>query len=179
MRTSPPSDSVRLTTRTKPWRPSASDAEGNNATPCVVTPSSPDPALSGTVDRLVRCPVGLYNRLITSMGCFDVTSSRHLPSPVPSAPLTPCASPDSNSLAPSVRDAPSASVSSTAPCDDFPSSSIPSMRTSVSSAPGLTTRSRLTCLSFRPGLNVTTSCPASPDGATSCIAVRKPSVVRM
>ena len=77
------------------------------------------------------------------MGCFAVTVSRHLPVPVPSAPLSPCASPDSSSLALSVRDAPAASVNFTAPCDGSPSSSVPSMLTSAVSVPGLTTRRRL------------------------------------
>ena len=66
------------------------EAEGNSGTACVaVMPSSPDPVWSGTEDRFVRCPVGLRSRLITSMGCAAVTSSRHLPLPlpVPNAPV--------------------------------------------------------------------------------------------
>ena len=169
----------RLTTRTKPWRPNASEAEGNSGTECVApVPSSSDPVWSGTVDRFVKCPVGLHSRLITSMGCAAITRSRHLPLPVPNAPVNP-SPPDSSSRAVSVRAVPGASVNATGPCDDAPSSSIPSMRTSAGSAPGLTTRRRLAWLTLRPGLNVTTRCPASVDGATSCIAVRNPSLVRM
>ena len=79
----------------------------------------------------------------------------------------------------SVRDAPGASVNSTAPPGVAPLSSVPSMRTSAVSTPGLMTRSRLTWSTFLPGLNVTTRYPASLDGTTSCMLVRKPSSVRM
>ena len=67
------------------------------------------PALSvspGTPERLVRCPVGLESRLSTRSGCAELTTRRHLPVPVPSAPLRPRALPLSSSRALSVREAP-------------------------------------------------------------------------
>ena len=142
-----------------------------------VAPSS-DPAYPGVVDRLVRCPVGVESVFSTSMGASALTTSRHLPLPVPSPPLTPV--PDSSAFAPSVRVAPASSVSTTAPPGDRPASSMPSMRTSVRSAPGLTSRSRLTWFSFLPGLNIATRCcPDSVRATTSCMLVRNPSEVRM
>ena len=165
--------------RAKPWRPRASPADGNRPMRCVVVvPSSPVSVLRGTVDRLVRCPVGVESTLITPMGCSELTVSRHLPSPSPSAPpLNP--SPDSRSLALTVRDASPPSESSTTVPGESPLSSTPSMRTSAVSLPGLTSRRLLAWLALLPGLNVTTRCPASVRGTKSCMLVRKPSSVRM
>jgi hypothetical protein len=158
MRTSPDSP-VRLMMRAKPWYPPCNQraADGKNATACVTL--APSPAVSvcaGAVDRLVRCPERVESRLITSTGASALTTSCHLPCPVPSDPLRPSPSPDSNCCALSIREAPAASESSTVPSDDAPVASMPSMRTSAPCVPALTTRSQLTRLRLRPGLKMTT-----------------------
>ena len=76
--------SAWLTTRRNPWRPFASDADGNSGTEC-----SPSVSLSGAADRFVRCPVGLDSRLIATMSCSDRAVSRHLPEPSPIDPVSP------------------------------------------------------------------------------------------
>ena len=113
------------------------------------------------------------------MGRSALTSNCHLPCPVPSAPLRPVPSPDSNCWALSIREAPAASENSTVPVEDAPAASMPSMRTAALCVPGLTTRSRLAWFLFRPGLKMTTRWPRGVSGATSCMLVRNPSRVRM
>ena len=132
-----------------------------------------------TVERFVRCPVGLDNRLITSMGRFAATDKRHFPLPVPSAPLSPRPCPDSSSRASSVRERPPGSVNSTPSPGDAPASSTASMRTRAFADPGFTTRNRLTWFRLPPGLTMNTSCASPREGATSCTAVKNPSSVRM
>ena len=137
--------------------------------------SAPPP---GAVDRFVRCPVGLDSRLITATGASDSTASDHLPVPSPSAPAKP-SPPVSSSCAVSVRDDPAGTVSATTLPGDAPASSVPATATSAGSVPAFTMRSRLRWLALLPGLNTATRCVPSTSGATSCIAVRNPSVVRM
>ena len=139
--------------------------------------------LSGAVDRLVRCPVGLASRLITWMGRSDFTTRRHLPVPTPSAPArsrrsSPLASSDSSSRALTMRAPCAGTGKRTAVPGDSPLPSMPSMLTSAASGPRLMTRRRLTWLTLRPGLKMATWCPVSVWGTTSCTLVTKPSSVR-
>ena len=147
MRTSP-ATSDRLTTRTKPWR-YGSAADGNSGARCI-----PPDAWAGVVDKFVRWPVGLETRLITSTRDEDSISTRHLPSPSPSAPSSPGAIPDSSSAAEYVLAWPGGISILTADPGVEPASSVPRMVTAIVSAPGLTSRSRPLWLMLLPGLKV-------------------------
>ena len=122
----------------------------------LVREASPSNAgFAGEADRLTRCPMGLETRLITSSGRGEVTTSRHLPCPAPSAPASPGA-PDSSSCALRVRAAPGDSSRRTVPGAEAPVSSMASTRTSAGCDPGLTSRRRLAWVTSCPGLNKAT-----------------------
>ena len=159
-------------------RGSGPSGGGDAESPGGTTSGGPAPR-PGAVDRFDRCPVGLDSRLIARIGRSALTVSRHFPEPSPSDPDRPAAPPDSRSAAVYVRDPPSGTVAVAPAPGDSPSSSTPTIDTSDGSFPGFTSRSRLTCLSLLPGLNVATRCRSSSRGAVSCIAVRNPSAVRM
>ena len=64
-------------------------------------------------------------------------------------------------------------------CEVSPASSIPTTVTSATSSPALTSRRRLVLVDVRPGVGRrATRCRVPSGGTVSCIAVRKPSVVR-
>ena len=172
MRTSP-ATSERLTTRAKPCRPYASDTGGSRCTRC-----TPPDSCAGTVERFVRWPVGLDSRLITHTGTEVSISSRHLPTPSPSDPSRPTATPDSSSADVIVLASPGATSSVTPAPGNTPASSVPRMVTAAGSSPGLTNRSQLSWLALLAGLKVATRYLPTSTGAVSCISHSAPSGVR-
>ena len=182
-----PTSPERLMMRTNPWYPFGLSAAANSGTSCSPA-ASPSPA-SGSVERFVRCPVGLDSRLITSMGWSDVTTNCHFPCPSSSIPASPSPSPDSSSSDVTIRDAPDGTSSSTSVPGVSPSSSMPSMVTDAVSSPRLMMRRRLTWLTLLAGLKMATRWPiaSSPvpgrrttaPGTRSCSGASNPSLVRL
>ena len=144
-----PASAERLMTRTKPCRPSGSEAAGNSGTPCM-----PASTLPGAVDRFVRCPVGSCSRLMTITGRSDATRSAHLPVPSPRAPWSPA--PDSSTSAAKVRAPPAGTETRTSLPGDAPRSSMAVIVTAAACSPAFTSRSRLTCSMLLPGLKIST-----------------------
>ena len=116
--------------------------------------------------------------------------SCHLPAPGPRAPSTPekpapfssaplRSAADSSAAAEMVFAPPAGKLMATVASDAIPASSMPEIVTPACTVPGLISRNRLLWFLFLLGLNIATRCPASPRSTTSCMAVRKPSSVRM
>ena len=182
-----PDTPERLMMRTNPWDLSWLSVAAKSGTSWSPV-AFPSPA-SGSVERFVRCPVGLDSRLITSTGASAVTTNCHFPRPSSSIPASPSPSPDSSSFAVTVRDAPDGTSSSTAVPGVSPSSSMPSMVTAAVSSPRLMMRRRLTWLTLLAGLKMATRWPidSSPvpgrrttaPGTRSCSGASNPSLVRL